>query len=396
VGSRGIARIAEVVAATVGHLRSAGLEPIVIPAMGSHGGATPAGQRQVLSKLGVDERSVGAPIEASMDVVELGRVKSGQAVYTARAALSCDAIVVVNRVKPHTEFRAPIESGLAKMLAIGLGKERGASSLHEAGFESFSSVLPEAARIVLSRLSVIFGVALLEDPWHRLCRAEVVPGEAILEREKALLREAWSHFGRLPFSELDVLLLREMGKTISGTGMDPNVTGRFPLPGLSAPTTSQRLVVLDLVEGSGGNAVGVGLADVVTERLRSKVDWPATYANASASKALNNAKLPMVAPDDRSALGLALRALTGRSAYGVPRVVAMANTLEVNHLAVSAPLAPLAEQAGYSPCAPPRTAEFGKDGELLRIGGLGFFAADSAGRPIVPAAADGSGLLPSQ
>jgi hypothetical protein len=372
VGSRGIDRIAEVVAATVGYLRSVGAEPVVIPAMGSHGGATPAGQKQVLEELGVDEKSAGAAIDASMDVQELGRLR-GHAVYTASAALACDGVVVVNRVKPHTEFRAPVESGLVKMLAIGLGKEKGASSTHAAGFSAFATLLPEAAAIVLSRVKVLFGVALLEDSWHRLRRAEVVPAEAFLSREKELLVEAWSHFGRLPFARLDVLVLREMGKTISGTGMDPNVTGRFPAPGLSAPTSVQRLVALDLADASAGNAVGVGLADIVTERLRAKVDWQATYANAMAAKSLENAKLPMVAGNDRVALSLALRSLTGRSEEAVPAAVAMANTLEVNHFAVTAPLAGVAKEAGYALIGGPEGAQFADEGDLLQVAGLRFF-----------------------
>ena len=223
----------------------------------------------------------------------------------------------------------------------------GASSLHNAGFDAFADVLPEAAEIVLQKLRVPFGVALLEDAWHHLRRVELVPGELLLEREKALLSESWAHFGRLPFEEIELLLLREMGKTISGTGMDPNVTGRFPSKGLAAETVVQRLVVLDLAQRAGGNAVGVGLADIVTERLRSKIDWEATYANALASKALVNARLPLVADSDVKALTVAMSSLIGDPTTS-PRIVAMANTLDVNHIAVSEALMPAAAAAGYS------------------------------------------------
>jgi hypothetical protein len=353
--------------------------------MGSHGGATEVGQVEVLRELGLGEDTLGAPIDASMDVAEVGRLSGGQPVYLANAALACDAVVPINRVKPHTEFRGPTESGLIKMLTIGLGKEAGASSLHAAGFEAFAEALPEAARFVLGKMRVPFGVALLEDRWHRLHRAEVVPEERLFDREPALLREAWANFARLPFPKLDVLVVREMGKTISGTGMDPNVTGRFPGKQLEAETVVQRLVVLDLIHSSGGNAVGVGLADIVTERLRSKIDWKTTYANAFASKALANAKLPIVAGTDLEAIMLAVGSLTG-TGPAQPGIVAMANTLDVNHIAVSRPLLRVAQETGYAPAGPVCRAEFGEHGALLRIGGLEFFP-----RQVRPAGPTGIG-----
>jgi hypothetical protein len=297
---------------------------------------------------------------------------NGQPVYVGQAALACDMVVPVGRVKPHTDFRAAVESGLTKMLTIGIGKERGASSLHSAGFAAFAEVLPEALQIVLGVVPVPFGVALVEDAWHRLARAEVVRGDEILERDAALLKEAWDHFGRLPFDVVDILVLKEMGKTVSGAGMDPNVTGRFPSDPLPAPTAVSRLAVLDLREDSGGNAQGVGVADVVTERLRAKVNWGATYANALASKTLAGAKLPVVAHTDADAFSLAVESLVGRGAANA-RIVAMINTLEVSRLAVSHPLVELAEAAGYEVGVQPVRAEFTDDGRLVRIGGLEFF-----------------------
>jgi hypothetical protein len=372
-GSRGISRIAEAVAAVVEGLRAAGASPVLVPAMGSHGGATAAGQVEVLRQLGVDADNLGVPVEASMDVAEVGHLSRGTPVYVAKAALSLDAVVPVNRVKPHTDFRAAVESGLTKMLTIGLGKERGASSLHGAGFPAFGEVLPEALSLVLHAVNVPFGVAIVEDAWHRLCRFEVVPGDQVLERDVALLKEAWANFASLPFGELDILLLKEMGKTVSGAGMDPNVTGRFPGNPLQAPTRASRLVVLDLRDDSEGNAIGVGVADVITERLRAKIDWAATYANAMASKSLPGARLPMVARHDAEALELALASLVG-SRPGPPRAAAAANTLEVAHLAATEPLVEEAVAAGYELVGGPFEAELGPDGNLVRVGGLGFFA----------------------
>lgn len=373
VGSRGISRIAEAVAATIEGLRSAGVRPVIVPAMGSHGGASAEGQVEVLRRLGVEAGRLGVELEASMEVTEVGRLARGLPVYVATAALSLDGVVPVNRVKPHTDFRAPVESGLTKMLTIGLGKERGASSLHTAGFPAFHEVLPEALSKVLGALKVPFGVAILEDAWHRLSRAEVVPGDRLLERDEALLKEAWANFASLPFGELDLLVLKEMGKTVSGAGMDPNVTGRFPNEALPAPTRLSRLVVLDLRDDSEGNAIGVGVADVVTERLRAKVDWAATYANAMASKSLPGAKLPLVAPNDAEALRLALSSLVGDRS-GPPRAAAALNTLEVAHLVATQPLVDEAVAGGYELVGGPFEAEFGPGGTLGRVGGLQFFA----------------------
>jgi hypothetical protein len=372
VGSRGIARVAEVVAVAVRVLADRGADPVLVPAMGSHGGGSAVGQVEVLHELGIDGHALGAAIDASMEVEEVGVLSSGPRVFLAKAALACDAIVPINRVKPHSDFRAPIESGLTKMLTIGLGKEQGASSLHSVGFEAFAQMLPEAAAIVLGRLQVPFGLALLEDAWHRLSRVEVVPGEVLLQRDRELLSDAWAEFPRLPYAEFDVLVLREIGKMISGSGMDPNVTGRFVGKAVPAVTTVERLAVLDLAHNSGGNAIGLGVADIVTERLRAKIDWGATYTNAVASKSLAGARLPVVARNDLEALALAASTLTG-AGTGLPRMVAMVNTLAVNHIAVSEPLVAGARAEGYSLVGPARRAEFGRDGDLLRIGGIEFF-----------------------
>jgi len=372
VGSRGIAGLPEVVGLVVEAVKGAGATPLVIPAMGSHGGATSEGQVAVLHELGVTETVVGAPVEASMDTRQVGTVPGGHPVYLATAALACDAIVPVNRVKPHTDFRAEIESGLTKMLTIGLGKEAGASSLHQAGFSSFGVVLPAAVKVVLSVLNVPFGVALLEDSWHRLHSAEVVPRESLLDRDAALLEKAWELFGALPFAEVDVLVLKEMGKTVSGAGMDPNVTGKFPYEALPCPTRVSRLVVLDLRDDSGGNAVGLGAADVVTERLRQKIHWGHTYANAMASKSLGAARLPLVARTDEKAISVALMSVVGDRTRPM-KVAAAINTLEINQLAVTPPLVLAAQAAGYQVVDPTLEARFGPDGHLAGIGSLEFF-----------------------
>ncbi|HVX46098.1 MAG TPA: lactate racemase domain-containing protein [Mycobacteriales bacterium] len=371
VGSRGIAGIAVAVAALVSSLRAQGAEPVIIPAMGSHGGATEAGQQEVLRELGVNAGELGVTVDPAMDVDVVGTLPNGLPVHLARSARRCDLVVPVNRVKPHSDFQATVESGLTKMMAIGLGKERGASTLHRAGFAAFGEILPAAARLMFAAIDVPFGLALLEDAWHRTRRVEAVPGEQIIERDAQLLEEARAHLGRLPFPEVDVLILKEMGKNISGAGMDPNVTGRFAGAPFDTGITVNRLAVLDLTEESGGNAIGVGVADFVTERLRSKVDWPATYANSFASKSPASGKLPFVVRDDAAAVELAVDSLI-RAGDGPVRMVAAANTLEVNHLAVSECLLDAADAAGYERVGGGAPAEF-DGGTLVRIGGLEFF-----------------------
>ncbi|MHB1712337.1 MAG: nickel pincer cofactor-dependent isomerase, group 22 [Acidimicrobiales bacterium] len=377
VGSRGIAGIGDIVTGLVRLLAGRGARVVLIPAMGSHGDGTSAGQIRVLRTLGIDEDALPCVIDASMDVEEIGRLRCGAPVYTAVSALSCDVIIPVNRVKPHSDFRGPVESGLVKMLAVGLGKVQGASSLHAVGFDRFFEVLPEAAQMVIDRIEVPFGVALVENSWHQLCEVEAVPGEEILEREKKLLALALEQLGVLPFPNLDILVLREMGKDISGAGIDPNVSGRWAGMDLGGGASVGRLAVLDLTEASAGNASGVGLADIVTERLRTKIDWQATYLNAITSKSLGGCRLPLVAKNDRDALEIALASVFGLD-LSHPRFVGMRNTLEVNDLVVSPDLVGVAEEAGYLIEGFPARAEFDESGVLLSICGLEFFAAPGA------------------
>lgn len=372
VGSRGIAQLADVVTAVVGVVQRRGAKVTLVPAMGSHGGATPQGQIGILHEHGVDPAGLGVAVDASMETEQIGTLASGAPVFTAKSALAADAVIPVNRVKPHTDFRAPVESGLTKMLTIGLGKNTGASSLHAQGFDQFHQVLPDTLQVVLGRVNVPFGVAVVEDPWHRLEHLEGVPGEDILARDRELLERAWKNLGLLPFSRVDLLVLRELGKNISGAGLDPNVTGRWSVTDLGGATKVARLVVLDLTDDTAGNACGVGLADVVTERLRAKVDWPVTYRNSLTSKALDGCKLPLVASSDREAIELAVSSFVGVDGAQA-RMVATRNTLTVADLAISEELLPEAEAAGYQIDSHPKLASFDRAGNLLTLNGLPFF-----------------------
>ncbi|GAB4518659.1 MAG: lactate racemase domain-containing protein [Anaerolineae bacterium] len=339
VGSRGVARIPELARLVMQALRRVGAEPFVIPAMGSHGGATAEGQRQVLADLGVTEASVDAPIVSSMEVVELGRLAGDVPVCMDRAAYEADATVLINRVKPHTDFRGAVESGLAKMCVIGLGKVRTAEAIHAHGPTGLRGLIPQAARIVVERGRVIGGIATVENAYHEVAEVVGVPGEEIGGPvEAALLERARELMPALPFDQIDVLIVDEMGKDVSGTGMDTNIIGRMAIPGVPEPQRPlvKVIVALALTKATHGNAVGLGLADVITERLLNQIDWTVTRVNqiTSGILALWRGKLPWVAPNDRAAIRLALR-LCDRPDSEKARVVRIRNTLALDRLWIS-------------------------------------------------------------
>jgi hypothetical protein len=315
-------------------LKEAGAEPFVVPAMGSHGASTAEGQARVLEHLGVGEKEIGCPVRATMKSILLGETPSGVEVFMDRNAYEADAVIVVNRVKPHTAFRATVESGPTKMLAIGLGKQKGAHSVHAAGWENIHRTIPEAARVAVESGKVAFGLAVLENAWEKPYKVVAIPARELEESEAPLLEEAKQNLLRLPFDEIDVLVVDEIGKNISGDGADPNVTGRYPTPYATGGPEVQRIVFLDLTEETGGNANGVGLADVVTERLASKMDRPVTYLNALTSTTPEPVKLPMVMPTDRLAIAAALEMCAGISPGGA-RLVRIQNTLKLRRIHVS-------------------------------------------------------------
>ncbi len=303
-GSRGIDKIAPVLAAVVAGVRRRGGLPFIVTAMGSHGGATADGQRDVLTGYGITAQAVGCEIRASMDVVSLGIAGSGHEVFFDREAHAADGIVVVGRVKPHSILTGELGSGLLKMTAIGLGNQRGADAIHVAGVQQH---LVASARHVLARAPIAFGVALVENPRDELALVRgVVPADfELVDRE--LLARVRAASPALPFDPLDVLIVDSIGKDISGAGMDPNVIGMWRRNGGTPDRRIARIVALDLSPASHGNATGVGMADVITEGLRAKIDFKATYMNAVTSNFLTGAKLPLTAPTAREAIQLACR-----------------------------------------------------------------------------------------
>ncbi|HEV2091600.1 MAG TPA: lactate racemase domain-containing protein [Rubrobacter sp.] len=366
VGSRGVARIDEVTAALVEALKEAGAEPFVVPAMGSHGASSAEGQAEVLRHLGVSEETVGCPVRATMETVLVGETPDGVPVHVDKNAYEADAIVVVNRVKPHTAFRGTVESGPTKMLAIGLGKQKGAHAIHFAGWGEIHRTIPQAARVMVETGRFAFGLAVVENADEEPCRVAAIPAGRFEEAEAPLLEEAKRNLLRLPFGELDVLVVDEIGKNISGDGADPNVTGRFATPygGDDVPHV-ERMVFLGLTHQTGGNATGLGAADVVTERLAGNVDRSSTYMNALTSTTPAAAKTPMVMPDDRMAIAAAITMCAGIDPKRV-RLARIKNTLDLRQLWVSEAL----------------LDEVEKDEDLRVVEGPQEMRLDEAGAPV--------------
>ena len=334
-GSRGIKGLASILRATVMELKSRQAEPFIVPAMGSHGGATAEGQVKVLESLGITEALIGAPICSSMEVVALGTTKHDLEVFCDKLAYQADGVVVINRIKPHTTFKGDYESGIVKMLVIGLGKHRGAVEAHNLGFDRFHEILPAAAELVLAKTSVLCGISLIEDAYSDLAGVEVIPAHQIMRREIDLLEEAKRVMGRLLLDKVDILIVDEMGKDISGTGLDSNVTGRssWGLPGFVAPPI-QRIIVRDLTPATKGNATGIGLADFITRTCAEKIDQTITYTNAITSHALLSAKIPIVAENDQQALKAALVTLK-HGTQSDPLIVRIKNTKELETIWLS-------------------------------------------------------------
>ena len=336
-GSRGVANVDVAVKATVDYLKGLGAKPFVVPAMGSHGGATAEGQRIVLEHYGITEETVGAPVKATMDVVELGKTADGLPVFFDRYAAEADHVVPLNRIKAHTDFNGSIESGLMKMMVIGLGKQQGANLYHRAFFQySFEHVIRAVGGFILNTGKIAFGLGLIENAHEDTAKAIAIPAAQLLQSERELLVEAKSLMGRLPFDELDLLIVDWTGKNISGTGMDTNVIGRMmqnfePEP---AKPAILRIFVRDLTEESDGNATGIGLADFTTTRLVDKIDRHSTYMNGITALGPQKSKIPFYYDTDREAIEVALDTI-GLTEPEDARVIRIESTLRLTELDIS-------------------------------------------------------------
>jgi len=364
-GSRGVGCMVEVLATVAAAVKQKGAVPLILPAMGSHGGGTAEGQIEVLKHLGQTPETLGAPIHGRMEPVKVGEAE-GCPVYADRAAIEADHIVIVNRVKEHTEFIGEIESGLLKMAVVGLGRVAGAEVMHQLAVRiSYVKAIQAMARILFQKLSILGGVAILEDKTNTVRRLEAVPAAAVFEREPQLLAEARQHHASLPFDQLDLLLVDEIGKDVSGAGFDTKVIGRIMNiyeKECERPRIT-RIVLRDLSARTGGNAIGLGLADYVHRRVVDKMDASMTALNCITAVAPEKARVPIVTPSDRSALEAAFRSIGLWTAESV-RLAWITNTSDLMRLAVSPALAAEARAKGLGVSAESFPLPFDNEGEL--------------------------------
>ena len=336
VGSRGIACIDTIVKATIDCLKELGTDPFIIPAMGSHGGGVAEEQRKIIEGYGITEERMGVPIKVTMETVVIGETPGGIPVHMDKYAYEADAVVEVCRVKTHTDFKGPIESGLCKMLAIGCGKHNGCSTLHREGFDSFAKLIPEVAQVFIENKNIAFGIAIIENAHDHVHTIRAVPGDRYLEEEPELLKLSKSLMPRLRFESIDVLIVEEIGKDITGAGMDPNIMGRLsygPPEGYQGPKI-QRIVVLGLTKGTHGNAVGIGVADYTTSAVRDAIDYEASYANAIASCDPVSSFLPIALDTEEDAIRAAIQTCLHVD-KDKAKIVRIKNTLDLVNIMVS-------------------------------------------------------------
>lgn len=365
VGSRGIANQPLIVKTLVEEIVRAGGRPFIVPAMGSHAGATVEGQTAMLLGMGFTEEYTGAPIRATMDVAEVGKTKSGLPVLIDRYANEADHVVIVNRIKPHVCFRGPYESGLIKMITIGLGKQKGADIAHNLGFGKMPEHIPEIANSALEKVPFLFAVGLLENAFHETCRIEVLPASEIAAAEPKLLAEARLLSPKLHIESLDALILDEIGKDISGSGFDTNVIGRYHSAFISGGPIITRLLILDISEKSKGNGNGLGMADFTTRRAAEKFDFCQTYPNTLTATLTGGVKIPMVLPNDRQGIQACIKTCNLEN-WSEARIARIRNTLCLDEIEVSENMLPgIQGDERFEIIGSPREMDFDSVGNLF-------------------------------
>jgi hypothetical protein len=336
VGSRGIDHLALVVKGVVDFVKDHGINPFIVPAMGSHGGATAEGQAEILAGYGITESEMGTEIKSSMEVVELPNEGMKNRIFMDKFAFESDGVILINKIKPHTDFHGKYESGLVKMAVIGLGKEHGAEAIHHFGVHGLTELIPASARKILATNKILGGIAFIENSKDKTMMIKAIKAKDIMEEEPKLLEVARKNRPAFPVDRFDVLIIDKMGKNISGVGIDTNIIGRLKIYGQPEPKTPaiKSIIITDITNESHGNATGVGLADIITRRLFNKIDFTTTYKNIATSSFLERAKIPFVVENDIDALQLALRNC-GHSDPGQERVIRIQDTLHLEELYVS-------------------------------------------------------------
>ena len=338
-GSRGISRIPEIIRTVADAVKAAGAAPFIVPAMGSHGGAVAEGQASVLRDYGITEESTGAPVRATMEVANLGTTASGATVFFDQNAYNADAVIVVARVKPHTSFRGPVESGLCKMIAVGLGKQKGAEQMHA---HDLAETIPQSAAIAIEKSNIMLGLGVVENGYDQPHTVRAALAEDIYETDRELQTLSKTLLPRVPFDELDLLIVDVMGKNISGAGMDPNIIGLNRGMTMDRHPNYKRVLVRDLTPESHGNAVGIGHADFVTKRLADKINHYDLYMNALTANNPSVAKIPITLETDKIAIETAFKSAC--TDVAAPRVVRIFSTLHLEYLLFSEALIPAAEE----------------------------------------------------
>ena len=345
VGSRGIKNISVIVKSVIDEIKLAGGEPFIVSAMGSHGGGTEEGQREILAGYGITEEAMGVRIVTKVDVVKLGKTKNGIDVYFDKVAYEADLIIPINRVKLHTDFVADIQSGICKMLVIGLGNHKGCSTIHEVDFEIFGETLKEAASVILEKANVGFGIAVLENAYDETALIKALPSERLIEEEIELVKIARQNMPTLMIPDIDILIVEEIGKNISGAGYDPNILGKSYILKefvLEVPNIN-KMILLDVSKESHGNGTGLGIFDIITKKVFDQLDLESMYANAIAVKCVDDTKIPLIAKDEDEAVKIAIKILRGVDRENL-KIVKIKNTLELEYIEVSEALTSIVKQ----------------------------------------------------
>ena len=333
-GSRGIRNVDEITRSVAAFVKACGAEPFIVPAMGSHGGATAEGQKELLAGYGITEEKMGCPILSSMETVLLGYSELGKPVYMDRNAYESDGVILSCRLKPHNAFRGPVESGPCKMMTVGLGKQKGAEQVHSDGMDIIARNIPTMARVTLGTGKILFAIPCLENAYDQTLMFEAIPAEKILEREPELLKVAFENMPSILVGSGDVLIVDRIGKNFSGTGVDPNITGTFSTPYASGGVQVQRTCFLDLTEESHGNSLGIGLASAITRRIFDQIDADAMYTNCMTSTVIKSAMVPCVMSTDREAIQFCVRTCN-RIDKDHPRIIRIQNSLHVGQIMLS-------------------------------------------------------------
>ncbi len=363
-GSRGIDNIVAIIAAVAEFCKQQGAQPFAIPAMGSHGGATAEGQLEVLHSFGITEESIGCPIISSMETKLIGQTEEGHPVQIDRNAAEADGIIVINRIKPHTSFRGTYESGLMKMMAIGLGKQKGAEVCHAAGFPKMHHMVPLFGKAILKYAPILCGVGIIENAFDHTAHLEALLAEEFEEKEPALLQKAFSLMPGIGFESCDVLVVDEIGKNISGCGMDPNISGVFATPGMTGGIQAQRRCILGLTEETHGNGYGMGAADAISERFYRELDLDKVYPNTITSTSLGFSKVPVIMDSDLNTIRLCIRTCNEKHPDGV-RIVRIRNTLSLSEFEISEALIPEAKKKDtFEILSEPYELPFNEEGNL--------------------------------